>query len=156
MVHQLPGRGSSSTNRRKRSRGSRKGAVLVELAIALPLLLAILGGTLDLCRFGYYFIALGHAVGSGARYATNHPFSGTTQAWWQEKVRQVVTDEMSGVSNFSLADFSMPAPTYSAAYSQNVKVVRLEASYTFRTVVSWPLLPNVMVARRVLLVPIVR
>jgi hypothetical protein len=35
-------------------------------------------------------------------------------------------------------------------------VVRLEASYTFRTVVSWPLLPNTMVARRVLLVPIVR
>jgi hypothetical protein len=63
---------------------------------------------------------------------------------------------MSGVSNFNPADFVMLAPTYSAAYSQNVKVVRLEASYTFRTVVSWPLLPNTMVARRVLLVPIVR
>jgi Flp pilus assembly protein TadG len=156
MVLRRSTRSSVPSHRRLRTERSRKGAVLVELAIALPILLAVLGGTLDLCRFGYYFIALGHAVGSGARYATNHPFSGATQAWWQEKVRQVVRDEMSGVSNFNPTDFAMPAPTYSAAYSQNVKVVRLEASYTFRTVVSWPLLPNVMVARRVLLVPIVR
>lgn len=156
MMERRTSRSSVPVDRRRRESRGRKGAVLVELAIALPILLAVLGGTLDLCRFGYYFIALGHAVGSGARYATNHPFSGTTQAWWQAKVVQVVADEMSGVSNFNPADFSMPAPTYSAAYSQNVKVVRLEASYTFRTVVSWPLLPNVMVARRVLLVPIVR
>lgn len=156
MVQRLSRRSGVSIDRRSRASRGRKGAVLVELAIALPVLLAVLGGTLDLCRFGYYFIALGHAVGSGARYATNHPFSSTTQAWWQEKVIQVVTDEMSGVSNFNPSDFAMPAPTYSAAYSQNVKVVRLEASYTFRTVVSWPLLPNVMIARRVLLVPIVR
>jgi Flp pilus assembly protein TadG len=156
MVERRIRRSGVSVGRRRRTAKRRKGAVLVELAIALPILLAVLGGTLDLCRFGYYFIALGHAVGSGARYATNHPFSGTTQAWWQAKVMQVVTDEMSGVSNFNPADFVMLAPTYSAAYSQNVKVVRLEASYTFRTVVSWPLLPNTMVARRVLLVPIVR
>jgi Flp pilus assembly protein TadG len=50
-----------------------KGQSLVEVAIALPLLILILMGILDLGRAYFTFIALSDAAAEGAAYAAIHP-----------------------------------------------------------------------------------
>jgi Flp pilus assembly protein TadG len=54
-------------------RTDRKGQSLVEVAIAMPLLLLILMGILDLGRAYFTYIALSDAAAEGAAYAAIHP-----------------------------------------------------------------------------------
>jgi Flp pilus assembly protein TadG len=50
-----------------------KGQAMVEMAIAMIVLLAILGGVLDFGRMYFTFLALQDAAGEGATYAAIHP-----------------------------------------------------------------------------------
>src|SRR5262245_13195889 len=50
--------------------GSQVGAALVELAVALPLLILVLVGTIDFARVFYTAIELTNAARAGAEYAT--------------------------------------------------------------------------------------
>ena len=62
---------SAGTARRRPSR--RRGQNLVELAIAVPLLLMFLLGTVDLGRMFFGYIELRNAAFEGARYAITNP-----------------------------------------------------------------------------------
>jgi Flp pilus assembly protein TadG len=54
-------------------RGGRKGQSLVEFAIALPLLVLIMFGVLDLGRAFFSLITIHNAAREGARYGTLYP-----------------------------------------------------------------------------------
>lgn len=57
------------SDRKQRRRCGQLGQGLVELALLLPLLLAILFGTVDLGRAFYTYVALTNAAREAARYA---------------------------------------------------------------------------------------
>lgn len=71
-------------------KSDQKGQSLVEVALALPLLLLILLGILDLGRAYFTFIALSDAAAEGASYAAIHP-DDTTQ------IVERTTDTSSGL-----------------------------------------------------------
>jgi Flp pilus assembly protein TadG len=50
-----------------------KGQSLVEISLALPVLLLILVGIMDLGRAYFTFVSLADAAGEGAAYAALHP-----------------------------------------------------------------------------------
>ena len=54
-------------------RTDQKGQSMVEVAIALPVIIMILVGILDLGRAFFTFIALSDAAAEGAAYAALHP-----------------------------------------------------------------------------------
>jgi Flp pilus assembly protein TadG len=54
-------------------KGKEKGQSLVEVALALPVLLLILAGALDLGRLYYVTVAITDAAGEGAAYAAINP-----------------------------------------------------------------------------------
>jgi Flp pilus assembly protein TadG len=54
--------------RRRGRRGSERGAALIELAVSLPLLAAVLIGTIDFARAFYMAIELTDAARAGAQY----------------------------------------------------------------------------------------
>ncbi len=56
---------------------SQKGQSMVEVALAMPLLILILAGILDLGRAYFTFITLSDAAAEGAAYAAVHPTSTT-------------------------------------------------------------------------------
>jgi Flp pilus assembly protein TadG len=57
---------------------SQKGQSLVEVAVAMPILILIVAGILDLGRAYFTYIALSDAAAEGAAYAAIHP-NDTTQ-----------------------------------------------------------------------------
>lgn len=59
----------------RKGKGKEKGQSLTEVAIALPVILLILAGVLDLGRLYYVTVALTDAAGEGAAYATINPYA---------------------------------------------------------------------------------
>ena len=58
----------------EREAGKRRGQSLVELAVAFPLLMLILLGTIDVARVFFDYIQMRNAVVEGATYGSRHPF----------------------------------------------------------------------------------
>jgi Flp pilus assembly protein TadG len=54
-------------------RGRKRGQSLVELCLAMPLLLLLLLGTIDIGRVFYYTIQMHNAVREGAGYGAHNP-----------------------------------------------------------------------------------
>lgn len=50
-----------------------KGQSLVEVALAMPILILIMAGILDVGRAYFTYISLSDAAAEGAAYAANHP-----------------------------------------------------------------------------------
>ncbi|MEE8391842.1 MAG: TadE/TadG family type IV pilus assembly protein [Anaerolineae bacterium] len=59
----------------RKGKRKEKGQSLTEVAIALPVILLILAGVLDLGRLYYVTVALTDAAGEGAAYATINPYA---------------------------------------------------------------------------------
>ena len=130
------------------------GAALVELALILPLLILIVLGCVDFGRFATSYTAVTNAAREGANFGSTHPFTGTTQALWVQKITAAVTDEMSGIPGFSADQMSVSEPTVIA--SNDDARVRVEVTYTFQPAIRWPLLPQKVEISRTAQMPIVR
>jgi Flp pilus assembly protein TadG len=138
-------------------RQRRKGAALVELALCLPLLLIILLGATDFGRFAYYHVALTDAVGAGAKFASYHSFTASTQANWQTQVRAAVDEGMSGIVGFERSKLTISNPEVFIDSGQfSFQRVRVTASYNFQTLVPWPGIPSATTLRRSVDVRMVR
>jgi Flp pilus assembly protein TadG len=125
----------------RRARADRCGAVLVEFALILPILVAIVLAAIDFGRFAHSHIAVTNSARVGAGYACMHPFTTGTQALWQAKIREAVKNEMQGVVNYDNTLLTMTSPQVTTD-SDGQKRVRIEVKYPFHTLVTWPFIPN--------------
>jgi Flp pilus assembly protein TadG len=66
-------KGVGDMHRRRDERGARSGQGLVELAFALPILLLMLLGTIDLGRLFFDYVEMRNAVREGAGYGAHVP-----------------------------------------------------------------------------------
>jgi len=136
---------------------SRRGAILVELAIILPLLLLFAGGIVDFSRFAHYYVAVSDAAGNGARYASFHPFTEATRGVWSAKSRSAVTASLEGVPGFQSDRLTIEGPTVvQGADGGQVKNARLTVSYRFSPIVRWPGIPRETTVRRTVEMKLVR
>ena len=92
-----------------------KGQSMVEVAIALPVLIMILVGILDLGRAFFTFIALTDAAAEGAAYAAIHP-SHTTQ------IRERAADSSNGLVELEVEMVSVDYAELTAGYPITVAV----------------------------------
>ena len=67
-----------------------KGQSLVEVALAMPILILIMAGILDVGRAYFTYVSLSDAAAEGAAYAANHP-SHTTE------IRERAADASNGL-----------------------------------------------------------
>ena len=115
----------------------RCGAASVELAIILPVLLTVILGCIDFGRLSQTHIAVTNAARAGSGFASMHPFTSTTQAAWENQLRQAIADEMS--------DFDANQIQVSATKTHDPNAlwrVRVVVTYPFETTVNWPFIPN--------------
>ena len=66
-------------SRLRRFVGCERGTQLVELAIVLPVMLALFGATAEFGRFFYTYATLAKATRAAARYLTVEPLGGTDE-----------------------------------------------------------------------------
>ena len=118
----------------------RRGLAAVEFAIVLPLLITILLGATDFGRFSHSAIAVSNAARSGAAYASMNPWNISTQTAWTTGIRQAVTDELNQSAGFDNNELIVDVTNIIEV--GGMRRVRVQVTYPFRTIVTWPLLPS--------------
>jgi Flp pilus assembly protein TadG len=119
----------------------RRGAVVVELAVLLPLLAFLFIITIDFARVFYFSVTLQNCARGGALYASD-PY---------------VADESPFASAHAaaLADAKnlVPAPTITQSNGTDAsgrRYVEVQAAYTFKSIISFPGIPaQVNLSRKV-------
>jgi Flp pilus assembly protein TadG len=130
-----------STRHHRRGRACPRGAVLIEFALILPILVTVALAAIDFGRFAHSHIAVTNSARVGAGYACMHRYTAGTQALWQTKIRDAVKKELQGIVNYSDAQLTMTTPQVTTD-SDGQQRVRIEVKYPFHTLVNWPLLPS--------------
>jgi len=121
-------------------RSHSSGVAAFELVCVLPMLITLVFGCVDFGRFGYTYIAVTNGARAGADFASTNRYTTANASNWTAKVRQAVEDEMSQMPGFDSANLTVasPAPTQDGIF----RLVTVQATYDFRTIVTWPALPN--------------
>lgn len=128
-----------------RSRRRQRGAVAVEFALVLPLLITIVLGCIDFGRFAYTHIAVTNAAREAAGFASMHPPPNTDPGPWITAITAAALSELGTLFDPGKVTVTNPAVSNDGS---GVKRVRVEVSYPFEMVVPWPFLPNSLTLAR--------
>ena len=137
----------------RRTRVSR-GAVLIELALILPLLIGLVLICVDFGRFATVHIAVTNAAREGANFGGMHRSTNATQSRWNQGIVDALTEEMIGIPGYSAEQLSIAEPVILA--SQSRSRVRVEVTYKFRTAIPWPIIPDEWQVSRSAEMPVIR
>lgn len=121
-------------------RRNRPGAAAVELAIALPLLLLLALGCLDLGRVASTALVLNHAVAAGSLRAATRQRTLLNSADWEVAVRTRVSEEMQQLPDFDPSLLSLDVTVSQSPLGETV--VALVVEYPFAMIVDYPGLPG--------------
>jgi Flp pilus assembly protein TadG len=100
-----------------------RGAVAIEYALILPILLLLVLGTMDVGRLLWTYTALSHAAEAAARCAAVN----TTTCGNDAQIRTYATSQAWGL-NVSASDFTVSKPSCG---------VQIKATYDFAFIVPW-------------------
>lgn len=111
----------------------------------LPVLLTLALAAVDFSRVLGLSAELSNAVRAGAESGATHRPTSRTFATWSTRVRTVVQEELLDANEFDLQKVALNValPTDAQGYQQ----VQVTATYPFRTIVSWPLIPSQVTLR---------
>lgn len=118
----------------------RKGATAIEAAVVLPLITVLLLACSDLGRAIHAQIVVTNAVRVGAEYGATHRFTDDTRSAWEDRLREVMQEEMLSLQNSSPALLETTVTT-SQPGSDEIRI-DVTATYPFPMIVAWPGLSN--------------
>ena len=138
-----------------RTTPKRRAASAVELAIVLPVLVLLALACLDFGRFAYHYIAVTNAARAGGEYAITTPYAPDGAAAWKSAVEQTARAELTNQTGCDPSRLSATAAVVVEGTAR--RRVRVEATYTgFRTLASWPGIPDAPVMRAAVVLPAIR
>jgi Flp pilus assembly protein TadG len=125
------------------------GAVLIEMAIMLPIFTVIMLGALDFSRLFFAAIELGNAVTAGVQYGAR----ATSMANNTSGISSTVANDaanLTGVSATSTSYCTCPGSstavgctsTCAGGYGNPKLYVSVTGTYTYSTLVDWPGIPH--------------
>lgn len=114
----------------------RRGIVTLEAAIALPVLIVLFVGVIDIGRMGYTSIALANACRCGAEYAACSRDSPLYQQEWESNLRAAVLRELAGIPRFQANRATISIDSTGALDQGRQHRVRVEYEYPF--ILRWP------------------
>lgn len=142
-----------SVGRSGRKSNIRRGVSAVEFVIVLPVMVMILAGTGDYCRFAATSIAVCNAARSGAGHGCIHPYDSYTEAALMQQCKARVAEEFSEISGFDPSLLTVSLAREGAAPADRFKVT---VAYPFRTVIQWGFLPSSIPVQRTAVLPMIR
>ena len=139
-------RGSNEGRRRRRLRRERAGAVLIELALLLPLLITIVLACIDFGRLAYTHIAVTNAAREGAYIGSFNPVTTASLPNWEAVIQQATLNELAQLELEDIDNNRFPesvgiVATLIKEDGRNDRV-RVSVSYPFETIVNWPGIPS--------------
>lgn len=135
-------------NVRVRQESSRSGAAAVEFAVALPLLMILVLGCIDVGRFSYNYMSMTNATSEAAAFASlNNPGKfGGMEPWAAAVQQRAITESSTLDPPLVAADIVVDTSVLEAG------LVSVQVNHTFTTLIDWPGLPHVMpMSRRIIL-----
>jgi Flp pilus assembly protein TadG len=126
-------------NSQPASRAARSGAVALEMALILPVLLTLILGAVDYGRVYSMSMMLATATRVGAEQGATYRLTPLTQPAWENRVRSAVIEQMQTASQFDIAELSLQVETTTTTTGVRVQV---STNYPFQTIVAWPGLPR--------------
>jgi len=129
----------------------RRGAALMEFGLVLPILVVVVFGVIDFARFAHSYIAITNAARAGADFGSLNPFTEATRENWQTQVQARVAMEMASTisADGNTNTGALKVTVTRIAELNGMWRVRVEASYPFRMLISWPGLPAQTELKRV-------
>jgi Flp pilus assembly protein TadG len=135
-------------------RSERNGALAIEFAIVLPLLMLLLLGAIDFGRFSHTAIAVANAARSGAGVGALNPVSQASRPAWEAEIRQAARIELEGVNGFDPARLNVAIETATDANGRDL--VTVTVTYPFETLLNWVGIPSAVALRQSTSLPLVR
>lgn len=116
----------------------RAGAVAVELALTLPIVILFGLCGADLARVIYFQQVVANACRTAAERGATQRFTEFTRLAWEDDVRQAALDELQNVPGFSedAVDYELSTTTD----ADGVVHVAIEIALPFHTIAAWPML----------------
>ncbi len=142
---------SSVRNRKSDRRGywaskphrcGRRGAVVFEFSITLPLMLLIGIAILDFSRLAFFYMLLADAVGAAGRYASTVPRQSEQSQSWQLGVERAAKLTLVGSAWLDPEQLIVTVPE-ELQVSDNEKRVTVRVQYEYHTRLWWPGIPSV-------------
>ncbi len=124
---------------RGRRRRVRVGAVLVELAIALPLMFLAALAASDFGSVVHAYVAVTNAARTGATEGSMNNFTEFTRPNWESEIRSAVVEDMRGLRHFDESELNIDILVTET--DDDLFRVAVEVTYLFETVMDWPGLP---------------
>lgn len=132
---------------------SRSGAVALEFAIVLPMLLLILVGIVELGRVGALGIHLAQAARAGAEYGAFHPPDQDTLSDWQLMCERRAREVLSSESGIDSSQFTVTCTYTSGSPLSRVEVV---IRHPFSLLMGWSSAPGSLLLHRSAVLPVIR
>lgn len=119
-----------------------RGSAALELAILLPVLVAVVFGGIDFGRLFFAYVTVNSAAHEAAVYAARYPYGAVTTP---NALMTVVADESGGFLNAGIGgNTSMAGPT--VVNGDRIQSAQVSVTYAFRPVVPLPLRGPINVA----------
>jgi hypothetical protein len=117
----------------------RVGAVLVELAIALPLMFLAALAASDFGSVVHAYVVTSNSARTGATEGSMNNFTEFTRPHWESEVRSAVVDDMRGLRHFDESKLNIEIQVTET--DDELFRVAVDVTYLFETVIDWPGLP---------------
>ena len=126
--------------RTKRSR-QRSGAILLEFAFTIPVMMILAIAVLDFSRISYYRFLVADAAGAASRYAAFQPVTDVSYNVWMQQLDTVARNTVEG-SPWASANALIVHPAEITEVNPGEKRITVKTSYVYRATLPWPGLPT--------------
>ena len=130
-----------SVLRNRHSSKQRAGAVLLEFAFTLPVMMILAIAVLDFSRISYYRFLVADAAGAASRYAAFNPVTDVSYNVWMQKLDSIARNTIEG-SPWASADALIVYPAVITQVTPGETRVTVKTAYPYRATIPWPGLPS--------------
>lgn len=130
-----------SVRRGRRHASARRGAVLFEFAVTIPLTMLLSIAVFDFARVSYFRLVVADAAGAASRYAAFNPLTNVSQAVWQQGLEDATRNAVLG----SVWVDPNLLVIHSALVEQVTPVekrITVKVEYPFQVTLWWPGIPQ--------------
>lgn len=124
---------------------NRRGVVATEAAVVLPLLITLALGAMDFGRVLGVACEFSNAIRAGAESGAVHRPTSLTYDSWELRILNTARAELLDSNQINADDATITVALANDLYG--ARQVQVSGQYVFRTIVSWPLLPNQVTLR---------
>lgn len=130
-----------SATKNDRLSKQRAGAVLLEFAVTIPVMVILAIAVLDFSRLSYYRFLVADAAGAASRYAAFYPVTDVSYNVWMQRLDAVARNTVEGSPWASASNLIVyPAVINQATPGENRVIIKME--YVYRATIPWPGLPS--------------